>query len=253
MKRKTAIITGVGRLKGIGYAIAKSFAEKHIDLFITYHAKYDGSLPEIDYNPNDPEQIYHTLKEKTNIFAKDIDLSKKDSAKYLFDIAEKQLGKIDILVNNAVHDKSSDIYSVDSDTLDKHYTINLKAPILLCKEFITRFNATSGGRIINLTSGQSITPMPNDIEYIATKGAIEAFTKSFSITAGKKGITINTVDPGATDTGWMPDELYQNLKKQSPFGRVGEPEDVANLISFLASDEAKWITGQIIHSRGGIY
>jgi 3-oxoacyl-[acyl-carrier protein] reductase len=110
---------------------------------------------------------------------------------------------------------------------------------------------TDGGRIINLTSGQGIGPMPGELAYVATKGAVEAFTVSLSAEVAGLGITANAVDPGATDTGWMTPDLKAALASHAPQGRVGLPEDAARLVRFLASEEAGWITGQVIHSRGG--
>ena len=94
--------------------------------------------------------------------------------------------------------------------------------------------------------------MPDELPYVATKGAVDALTISLSAALIGRGITVNAVDPGATDTGWMTPELKAQLSAQSPTGRIGLPEDAARLIAFLASDEAAWITGQIIHSRGGL-
>ena len=104
-----------------------------------------------------------------------------------------------------------------------------------------------------MTSGQGLGPMPDEIPYITTKGAIEALTTSLSVQLMKKGITVNAVDPGATDTGWIGPDLYAKIVADSPSGRVGEPPDAARLIQFLASGRASWITGQIIRSRGGTW
>ena len=102
-----------------------------------------------------------------------------------------------------------------------------------------------------MTSGQGVTPMPGELAYIATKGAIEALTTSLAAGVAARGITVNAVDPGVTDTGWIGAELMAQFLAQSPMGRVGLPQDAANLICFLASPQAEWITGQILHSRGG--
>jgi 3-oxoacyl-[acyl-carrier protein] reductase len=122
---------------------------------------------------------------------------------------------------------------------------------LLCAEFVKRFNGQAG-RIINMSSGQGVGPMPGELAYAATKGAVEAFTLSLSAEVGSRGITVNAVDPGATDTGWMTPELKAQLAAQTTLGRVAVPQDAARLIRFLASDEAGYITGQVIHSRGGL-
>jgi 3-oxoacyl-[acyl-carrier protein] reductase len=93
--------------------------------------------------------------------------------------------------------------------------------------------------------------MPGELAYVATKGGIDAFTPSLGAELASRGITVNAVDPGATDTGWMPDALRESLARAAPMGRVSAPEDAARLVAFLASDDAAWITGQVIRSRGG--
>jgi 3-oxoacyl-[acyl-carrier protein] reductase len=93
--------------------------------------------------------------------------------------------------------------------------------------------------------------MPDELAYVATKGAIEAFTVTLAAEVRHRGITVNAVNPGPTDTGWMTEELKSELSTRFPPGRVGKPEDAARLVAFLAGDEARWITGQIIHSEGG--
>jgi 3-oxoacyl-[acyl-carrier protein] reductase len=156
-----------------------------------------------------------------------------------------------VLVNNSAHSTRDGYETLDAATLDGHYAVNLRAVALLSVGFARRFGGRSGGRIINLTSGQSLGPMPGELAYAATKGAVEAFTRTLAAEVGHKGITVNAVNPGPTDTGWMTKELKQELASKFPAGRVGEPEDAARLVAFLASEEAIWITGQIIHSEGG--
>ena len=104
-----------------------------------------------------------------------------------------------------------------------------------------------------MVSGQDISPEPGNLAYVATKGAISIFTKSVAVELAPHNITVNGVDPGPTDSGWMNDELKEFLLPKFPMGRIGEPRDAAKLILFLASDESKWVTGQIIHSNGGFW
>src|SRR5262249_159731 len=112
-------------------------------------------------------------------------------------------------------------------------------------------SSASGGRIINLTSGQGMVPMPTELAYAATKGGIDALTRSLSAAVASKGITVNAVDPGPTDTGWMSQELREVQLTKAPMGRLGTPQDAARLVAFLASEEAGWSTGKIPRSRGG--
>jgi 3-oxoacyl-[acyl-carrier protein] reductase len=156
-----------------------------------------------------------------------------------------------ILVNNAAAGRLGGIDTLDAEMLDEHYAVNVRGMALLCAEFLRRFKAGHGGRIINLTSGQSLGPMSDTLAYATSKGAVEAFTLSLSPDAMRRGITVNAIDPGATDTGWMTEGQKAAWIANAAGGRLGFPEDAARLAAFLASDEAQWITGQIIHSRGG--
>jgi len=121
---------------------------------------------------------------------------------------------------------------------------------LLGAALVRRFPPGRPGRIINLTSGQSIDPMPESLAYATSKVAVEAFTTSLAPAVAALGITVNAVDPGATDTGWMGEALKAEITGRMAIGRVGRPEDAVRLIAFLASDAGEWITGQVIHSRG---
>jgi len=169
----------------------------------------------------------------------------------VMETVRERLGAPSILVNNAAVSINDSFETITAEGLDAHYTVNVRATALLSAEFARRYKGGPGGRIINLTSGQSLGPMPGELSYVATKGAIEAFTRTLAAEVAHKGITVNAVNPGPTDTGWMTEELKRNLLPKFPMGRVGQPADAARLIAFLASDEAAWITGQVIHSEGG--
>ncbi|HJQ27891.1 MAG TPA: SDR family oxidoreductase, partial [Rubrobacter sp.] len=158
-----------------------------------------------------------------------------------------------ILINAAAHSTRDGYEALDAETLDAHYAVNVRAMALLCVHFARRYPGGPGGRIVNFSSGQSLGPMPGELAYIITKGAIEAFTRTLAAEVAHKGITVNAINPGATDTGWMSEEMKREIVAKSPSGRIGQPEDAARLVAFLASDDAAWITGQIIHSEGGFF
>ena len=248
---KTAIVTGASRLRGIGAAIAVALARAGANVFSTYYRPFDS----LAYKQNDPEeaelivQVIRAFGVKGEGF--EADLANENSLCEIFDQAEKRIGPADILVNNAAFDTPANIFSLTADILDKHYAINVRGAVLLCAEFARRHDGREGGRIINLTSGQGLGPMPESLPYAIAKGAIEALTVSLSATLIRRGITVNAIDPGATDTGWMSDETLADFHVNSPAGRSGVPEDAARLALFLASAQSSWITGQILRSRGG--
>lgn len=251
LHKRIAIVTGASREKGIGAAVCRTLAAHGADIFFTHWRAFDSLLPQ-GVDEDGPARLQHELQELgVRCENLGIDLSTIDVSKQIMDEAEMKLGLPSILVNNAAYSTRDGFEVLDAATLDAHYAVNMRGAFLLTVEFARRLSGKSGGRIINLTSGQSVTPMPGELAYVATKGAIEAFTVSLSAELAPFGITVNAVDPGATDSGWMTDVIRQELLPRFPMGRIGQPEDAARLIAFLASDEAAWITGQVIHSRGG--
>ena len=139
------------------------------------------------------------------------DLGQPDCADYILNKAEESMGKPSILVNNAAYSVPDSFETLDAAGLDAHYKVNVRGAVLLSVEFARRFSGESGGRIIYLTSGQDLGPMPCELAYAASKGAICAFMRSLAKEVGSKGITVNAVDPGPTNTGWMSEELQAAL------------------------------------------
>ena len=253
--RRSALVTGVSRQAGIGAAIARALARDGADIFITYYRPYDRAAG-LAVDADEPQRILNDLR-GWNIRAEglELDLSDPNAPKELFDHVQASWGQISVLVNNATCSLRDGIEKLSPEHIDQHYVVNIRAMALLCAEFVRRFRVIRSqgvfGRIINLSSGQGLAPMPGELAYAATKGAVDAFTRSLSAEVANLGITVNAVDPGATDTGWMPAELKAKWKAESPMGRIGTPGDAARIVRFLASPEAEWITGQVIHSRGG--
>lgn len=244
LKGKTALITGVGRVEGIGMAICQKLASQGVHIFYTYWREYD-----IKQFPNtaSPEMLLRELGVQNNVRVKgvEIDLSQPDAPHRLFETARQSLGDIDILINNACYDNEIPFTKLTADTLDMHYAVNMRAVTLLCSEFIHAWKKQSGGRIINLTSGQSLGPMnPDQIPYTITKAGLEMLAKQLAPEIRHRGITINAVDPGPTDTGWMTEALKQDLQKNSI---VNQPYQVAEAIHSLLLEAASSIAGGVIH------
>jgi 3-oxoacyl-[acyl-carrier protein] reductase len=258
MKRlinKIAVVTGASRAKGIGTEICRELAREGADIFFTHWSKYDRLM---DYcNEDDFKWSKHLMEEICSLGVRcesmELDLSQPDAPRKLLDEVQNKLGSPSILVNNATHSVDVDFRSIDADILDAHYNVNVRGTCLLTVEFARLIEGKHGGRIINMVSGQDKSPEPGNLAYVATKGAVSTFTKSVAIELAPLKITVNAVDPGPTNTGWMSSELKEELLPKFPMGRLGEPRDAAKLVIFLASEESEWITGQIIHSDGGFW
>lgn len=246
-----ALVTGASRLQGIGAAVCRALAARGADVAFSHWLPYDASFPWAG-DAAEPDELERELSAlSVRAAAISCDLSDPDGPTRLLDAAEARLGVVGILVNNAAYSTHDGYEKLDAATLDAHYAVNVRGTLLLSVAFARRFSAGAGGRIIILTSGQSLGPMPDELAYAATKGAIEAFTRGLAPAVAAKGITVNAVNPGPTDSGWISPELREQLLPLFPMGRVGTPEDAARLIAWLASPEAAWITGQVIHSEGG--
>jgi 3-oxoacyl-[acyl-carrier protein] reductase len=248
---KVALVTGASRRGAIGAAICRALAADGFDIAFTHWRAYDRDAG-AGLDADGPESIKSDIEALgRRALPIEINLSNPDGIPSVLDEVAKQLGNLVVVVNNAAFSTRDGIDALDAKTLDDHYAVNFRATALLTAEFARRWQGGSGGRVISLTSGQSLGPMPDELAYVATKGAIEAFTLSASPTLARRGITINAVNPGPTDSGWMWDELKTELTPRFPLGRIGQPDDVARLIAFLASEAGGWVTGQVVHSEGG--
>ena len=251
LRGRVALVTGASRPRGIGTAICRALAGRGADLFFTHWVPFDGTQP-VGADPGASTALLEELRGVgVRAESMEMDLSLPESPERLLDAANERLGPPSILVNNAAHSTRDGFENLEASTLDAHYAVNVRAMALLSVGFARRYLGGPGGRIINLTSGQSLGPMPNELAYAASKGAIEAFTVTLAAEVGHKGITVNAVNPGPTDTGWMTEDLKTELLPRFPLGRIGQGADAARLIAFLISDAGGWITGEIIHSTGG--
>ncbi|WP_026581345.1 SDR family oxidoreductase [Bacillus sp. J33] len=252
LKGKVAIITGASRSKGIGAAICRSLANAGADIFFTHWSLFD----ETNGNGLDKDFPNILCKELRNIGVNaahmEVDLSLRESPSLIMDRVEETLGTPSILVNNATFESPANFRTLNTEILDQHYKVNNSGTLMLSVEFARRYEQSfperKDGRIINMISKG---PDPNNLAYIATKGMVIAITEPLSVALAPIGITVNSVDPGPTDSGWMNEEMRNHLLPLFPAGRLGVPEDAARFITFLASEDSGWITGQTIKSDGG--
>ena len=238
LKGKTAVVTGSSR--GIGQAIAERLAS-------------DGAAVVINYTRNRQlaqEVVDGILARGSNAFAIQADLSKPPEVQRLFNEAVKMIGPLDIVVANAgVHIAKPLVENTEAD-YDYIFDINTKGVFFTLQEAARRVR--DGGRIVVVSTGGTKMHFANMSLYLGSKGAIEQFARSLSLELGPRNVTVNVLSPGFTDTDMLPEEYRDYGATQSPFNRVGTPDDVADVAAFLASDEARWITGQNIQAGGGV-
>ena len=244
LEGKIALITGVGRSSGIGAAICRQIAKNGGDIFFAYWGQYDRETHGDDQN--DPPNIASELKQLgVRAESIEIDLSEPSSAERLFKAVEGRLGTPAILVNNACHDFEVPFAQLSPEVLDKHYAVNVRAVAMLCKEFVKR---RKPGSIINMTSGQSLGSMgEHKVPYAITKAALEMLAPQLALDLIKLGITIHSIDPGPTDTGWMTEELKEQIRKESKRGEINTPDEVARFIVSILTQE-KPSTGEVMHA-----
>ncbi|HET7077662.1 MAG TPA: SDR family oxidoreductase [Chloroflexia bacterium] len=249
---RVAVITGVSRRIGIGFAVAERMAAMGAGLLVQSHTAYDAAQP-WGADPGGVAPLLAALRThggRVEHVAADF-LDPAAPAKVIA-AAVAAYGHVDILVANHAYSVDGALEEVTAEQIDLHMAINVRGSLLLVQAFAAQHDdGRPGGRVVLLTSGQHLGPMPSELAYIASKGALHQLTWSLSAHLIPRGITVNTVNPGPTDTGWAPPELTEQVRLHAPLGRWGRPEDAARLIAWLATDDAAWITGQVINSTGG--
>jgi 3-oxoacyl-[acyl-carrier protein] reductase len=246
LTNKVAVVTGAS--KGIGAAIAKYFAAEGAKVVVNYASSKEGAekvVKEITENGGTAIMVH-------------ADLSKEADVISLFEETKRAFGTLDILVNNAGIYKYEPIEQVSIDSINQHLNINVFGALLTAREALKLFG-DRGGNIINISSVVSNTPLATGSVYSATKAALDAITVSLSKELGARNIRVNSILPGAVETegshsaGVIGSAFEEKLIESTPLGRMGQPEDIAKVAVFLASDDSAWITGEKIAVSGGIF
>ena len=244
-----AVVTGVSRRIGIGAAVARRLAAAGVDLFLHSWAPHDDEQPW----GGDPGGIDALIEELDGVQVDHLaaDFADPDAPRAVIRAATDRFGAVDILVANHARSSEQSLERLTAGELDLTWAVNTRATLLLVKEFAARYDGGHPGRVVLLTSGQHRGPMPAELPYIASKGALHQVTASLAAHLAPRGITVNAVDPGATDTGWPDEPTRQAVLAAHPMGRWGRPDDAARLITWLTGPDAGWVTGQVIVSSGG--
>jgi 3-oxoacyl-[acyl-carrier protein] reductase len=248
MQRPVALVTGVGREAGIGAAIVERLAADGWDIGFTYWQPYDDRMPW----GRDTQARDHVLAQLAERGARscaiEADLAEVTTPQQVFERVTSELGPVQALVLSHAESVDSSLLETTVESFDRHFAVNARASWLLIREFAAQYQGPRGsGRIIALTSDHTVGNLP----YGASKGALDRITIAAARELADLGITANALNPGPTDTGWIPPDLAEDFIKRSPLGRLGQPGDCANLVSFLCSRDGGWINGQLLHSNGG--
>jgi 3-oxoacyl-[acyl-carrier protein] reductase len=178
------------------------------------------------------------------------DLADPEAPAAVLAAARIALGQVDVLVANHAATVGGTLDELTAAAIDTALVVNVRGTLLLVKEFAAGFERDHG-RVVLFTSGQGRGPMPGELPYVASKAALSGSVVSLADALALRGITINAVNPGPTDTGWAPEDVRREVEAAMPHGRWGTPEDAARLVAWLASEESAWVTGQVIDSDGG--
>jgi 3-oxoacyl-[acyl-carrier protein] reductase len=281
---KVALVTGANNPLGIGAAIAEGLAAQGASVFITYLQQQPedyGIATDIAASATTPgealyragnaapaDEVLHRLRKHehgSRAATGEFDLAVPDTIPLLFNQVERELGPVEVLIANAAHSTSDTfvpaanhdwagrgLSSVDAASHDRHFAVNSRAAALLIAEFARRHveRAAAWGRIITIST-DGADRFPGEISYGASKAALESYSRTAATELGRFGITVNIVSPGPIQTGWIPEESLPEIAAGTPLGRVGAPQDVADVVVFLASEQARWVTGQRLWVGGG--
>ena len=268
LQNKVALVTGANH--GIGAAAARALAAQGTKVYIQYlRLEPSGEQGAAQRALDAAEVLLEIRAQGGQAEATEMDLANPAAIPELFDRVTATFGPVDVLVNNAavggaptdtfiplpqetVDRFERSIHTVTATSHDRHFAVNSRAVALMMAEYARRHVARGAGwgRIINVSTDGAYC-FPEEISYGASKAALEAYSRSAAMELSRFGITTNIVSPGPIQTGWMTPDMEANIASDIPLGRIGQPEDVADVIVFLASEQARWVTGQCMYVGGG--
>ncbi len=253
MEVRTALVTGVGRERSIGTGLALGLARDGWDLALAYWTPYDDRLG-YERSPDDPEMVAEQCRALgRRVVLLPGDLADPEVPQQLVRSAAERLGPLTGLVMSHCESVDSSIRTTTVESWDRHFDVNARATWLLIKAFAEQLPDVVGddavrGRIVALTSDHTA----NNTPYGASKGALDRLVIAAASELSDLRVRANVINPGPIDTGWMADEIRALGVAETPAGRLGTPDDTANLVRFLLSDQGAWINGQLLYSNGGL-
>jgi 3-oxoacyl-[acyl-carrier protein] reductase len=256
LRGRAAVITGVSRRAGIGYAVARRLAALGASLYLHHYLPHDRDQPH-GADPGGTGAVVAGVRSAlagagASVYDIQLDLALPDAPGRLIQAAAEACGHLDILVcNQARSGGDGPLGTLDAAALDAHWAVSTRSSVLLAQAFAAQHDGRAGGRVIFMTSGQDLGPMPGEVAYAASKGALASVTKTVADQLADQQITVNAVNPGPVDTGYATGEAHEAVRHRFPQQRWGVPDDPARLIAWLVTDEATWITGQVINTEGG--
>ncbi|MFD6948993.1 3-ketoacyl-ACP reductase [Nocardiopsis sp. TSRI0078] len=254
LRGRTALVTGASRRGGIGYAVARRLAAYGASVMLHHHQPHDAEMP---WGADDLHEVLDGVRAVlgdpgARVADVGADMADPGSPARVVGAAVAEFGRLDVLVaNHARNGGDAPLAEVTPEMLDGHWAVDARAPILLAQALAARHDGRPGGRVLFMTSGQIHGAMPGEVAYASAKAVLAQITPTLAAELGPRNITVNAVDPGPVQTGYIDDELMERVLPRFPAGRVGMPGDPARLLAWLATDEAAWVTGQVISSDGG--
>ncbi|ASU60887.1 SDR family oxidoreductase [Nocardiopsis dassonvillei] len=254
LRGRTALVTGASRRGGIGYAVARRLAAYGASVMVHHHQPHDAELP---WGSDDLTAVLDGVREVLGDPAARVadvgaDMADPEAPRRVVEATVAEFGHLDVLVaNHARNGGDATLAEVTLEMLDGHWAVDARAPILLAQAFAARHDGRPGGRVLFMTSGQIRGAMPGEVAYASAKAVLAQITPTVAAELGPRGITVNAVDPGPVQTGYIDEDLMRRVLPGFPAGRVGLPDDPARLLAWLTTDEASWVTGQVISTDGG--